>query len=230
MGRATADEQRFLVDLMTGNLRQGALDGVVLAAVATPTTCPRRWFVARRCSPAPPPRWRPRSHGRGRGARAGGAGRRAAGAPDARGVGEDHRRGGGGGRRGRAARRRQARRHPGAGAPPLRGGQRLHAQPRRDHRAGARGRRGRRRAARWRPRARRRGDRHARRRAAGAVPGHRGPHGELGRRRGLRERVPLTTFLFDVLHRDGVDLIDERPGCGTTPSPTSHRTSWCRGC
>ncbi len=34
MGRATADEQRFLRDLMTGNLRQGALDGVVLAAVA----------------------------------------------------------------------------------------------------------------------------------------------------------------------------------------------------
>ena len=26
---------------------------------------------------------------------------------------------------------------------------------------------------------------------------------------GLRERVPLTTFLFDVLHRDGADLIDE---------------------
>ncbi len=34
MGRATADEQRFLHDLITGNLRQGALDGVVLAAVA----------------------------------------------------------------------------------------------------------------------------------------------------------------------------------------------------
>ena len=34
MSRATADEQRFLRDLMTGNLRQGALDGVVLAAVA----------------------------------------------------------------------------------------------------------------------------------------------------------------------------------------------------
>ena len=34
MGRATADEQRFLVDLITGNLRQGALDGVVVAAVA----------------------------------------------------------------------------------------------------------------------------------------------------------------------------------------------------
>jgi DNA ligase-1 len=26
---------------------------------------------------------------------------------------------------------------------------------------------------------------------------------------GLRERVPLTTFFFDLLHRDGVDLIDE---------------------
>ena len=34
MSRATADEQRFLRDLVTGNLRQGALDGVVLAAVA----------------------------------------------------------------------------------------------------------------------------------------------------------------------------------------------------
>jgi DNA ligase 1 len=34
MSRATADEQRFLVDLITGNLRQGALDGVVLAAIA----------------------------------------------------------------------------------------------------------------------------------------------------------------------------------------------------
>ncbi len=34
LGRATADEQRFLRDLVTGSLRQGALDGVVLAAVA----------------------------------------------------------------------------------------------------------------------------------------------------------------------------------------------------
>ncbi|MGL5816103.1 MAG: ATP-dependent DNA ligase [Phycicoccus sp.] len=34
LGRATADEQRFLAELVTGNLRQGALDGVVLAAVA----------------------------------------------------------------------------------------------------------------------------------------------------------------------------------------------------
>ena len=34
LGRATAEEQSFLRDLITGNLRQGALDGVVLAAVA----------------------------------------------------------------------------------------------------------------------------------------------------------------------------------------------------
>jgi DNA ligase-1 len=34
MARATADEQAFLRDLITGNLRQGALDGVVLGAVA----------------------------------------------------------------------------------------------------------------------------------------------------------------------------------------------------
>ncbi|HET6967100.1 MAG TPA: ATP-dependent DNA ligase [Ornithinibacter sp.] len=44
--RATADEQRFLRDLITGNLRQGALDGVVLAAVArayaVPDTVVRR--------------------------------------------------------------------------------------------------------------------------------------------------------------------------------------------
>ncbi len=46
MGRATADEQAFLRALMTGNLRQGALDGVVLGAVASafevPDTVVRR--------------------------------------------------------------------------------------------------------------------------------------------------------------------------------------------
>jgi len=34
LARATAAEQAFLRDLITGNLRQGALDGVVLAAIA----------------------------------------------------------------------------------------------------------------------------------------------------------------------------------------------------
>ena len=33
-GRLTADEQRYLADLLTGQVRQGALDGVLLAAIA----------------------------------------------------------------------------------------------------------------------------------------------------------------------------------------------------
>jgi DNA ligase 1 len=46
---ATADEQRFLVRLLTGELRQGALEGVVLDAVAAaadvPATAVRRAFM-----------------------------------------------------------------------------------------------------------------------------------------------------------------------------------------
>jgi len=46
---ATADEQRFLVALLTGELRQGALEGVVLDAVATAADVPpatvRRAFM-----------------------------------------------------------------------------------------------------------------------------------------------------------------------------------------
>ncbi|HLM04716.1 MAG TPA: ATP-dependent DNA ligase [Blastococcus sp.] len=49
MTAATADEQRFLVRLLTGELRQGALEGVVLDAVATaagvPATSLRRAFM-----------------------------------------------------------------------------------------------------------------------------------------------------------------------------------------
>jgi len=49
MTAATADEQRFLVRLLTGELRQGALEGVVLDAVATaagvPATSVRRAFM-----------------------------------------------------------------------------------------------------------------------------------------------------------------------------------------
>jgi DNA ligase-1 len=47
-GAATADEQRFLRRLLTGELRQGALEGVMLEAVAAaaevPTTAVRRAF------------------------------------------------------------------------------------------------------------------------------------------------------------------------------------------
>src|SRR5437763_10605863 len=46
---ATADEQRFLVRLLTGELRQGALEGVVLDAVAAaadvPAAAVRRAFM-----------------------------------------------------------------------------------------------------------------------------------------------------------------------------------------
>jgi DNA ligase 1 len=49
LGAATADEQRFLVRLLTGELRQGALEGVVLEAVATAADVPaarvRRAFM-----------------------------------------------------------------------------------------------------------------------------------------------------------------------------------------
>ncbi|MGY1632481.1 ATP-dependent DNA ligase [Geodermatophilus sp. SYSU D01186] len=49
LGAATADEQRFLVRLLTGELRQGALEGVVLDAVATAAGVPaagvRRAFM-----------------------------------------------------------------------------------------------------------------------------------------------------------------------------------------
>jgi DNA ligase-1 len=49
MGTATAEEQRFLVRLLTGELRQGALEGVVLDAVAlaagTPAASVRRAFM-----------------------------------------------------------------------------------------------------------------------------------------------------------------------------------------
>ncbi|RFU21623.1 ATP-dependent DNA ligase [Geodermatophilus marinus] len=49
LGAATADEQRFLVRLLTGELRQGALEGVVLDAVAAaadvPPAAARRAFM-----------------------------------------------------------------------------------------------------------------------------------------------------------------------------------------
>ncbi|MGL5866738.1 MAG: ATP-dependent DNA ligase [Dermatophilaceae bacterium] len=40
LATATADEQRFLAELITGNLRQGAGDGVVLAAIAVAYAAP----------------------------------------------------------------------------------------------------------------------------------------------------------------------------------------------
>ncbi|MFC5379396.1 ATP-dependent DNA ligase [Aquipuribacter nitratireducens] len=56
LARATADEQRFLTDLLRGELRQGALEGVVLDAVAgaaaVPAAAVRRAFMLSGSLPA----------------------------------------------------------------------------------------------------------------------------------------------------------------------------------
>ena len=233
MGRATADEQRFLVDLITGNLRQGALDGVVLAAVAKAYAVPdavvrRATMLAGTAAEVAAPRRR----GRGRGARTGRARRRAAGAPDARRVGQDHR---GGGRRPSAVATCSST------ASSTASGCRCTADPVRSPStpaASTRSPSGCPRSSRPSPRcpgatscstARRSSCSTTadRRRSRSPGPARRARPTSLG----LRERVPLTTFLFDVLHRDGVDLIDETgPGAARRPSSTSPRTSWCHGC
>ncbi|MFV0462925.1 MAG: hypothetical protein ACK5MP_07010 [Nostocoides sp.] len=48
LSRATEPEQRFLRDVITGNLRQGALDGVMLPAIATAYSLPQH--VVRRAA------------------------------------------------------------------------------------------------------------------------------------------------------------------------------------
>ena len=76
---ATAEEQRFLVRLLTGELRQGALEGVVLDAVAAAADVPaatvRRAFML---SGRLPGDRGPRADRRGGGARGGAAGGRPA--------------------------------------------------------------------------------------------------------------------------------------------------------
>ena len=120
MGRATADEQRFLVDLITGNLRQGALDGVVLAAVAKAYAVPEP--VVRRAAMLAGTA----AEVAGLAARGGVEALEQVGlvvgrpvrpmlAASAKTAAEAV----GCGRRWRPPRRRQARRHPGAGAPAL---------------------------------------------------------------------------------------------------------------
>ena len=57
-GRATADEQSWLRSLVTGEVRQGALDALLQDAVAAAAgTSPWPSYAARPCSPAPPCRW-----------------------------------------------------------------------------------------------------------------------------------------------------------------------------
>ena len=97
----------------------------------------------------------------------------------------------------------EARRDPHPDPPPRRRGADLHPQPQRHHRRAARDRRGA--CARLPLRAggaRRRGDLDGRRRP-GRVPGH-GRAASTATRR----RRAIATFLFDVLHLDGDDLLD----------------------
>jgi hypothetical protein len=184
MSRATSVEQQFLRDLMTGNLRQGALDGVVLAAIsaayAVPAATVRRAAmlagtaaeVATLAVTGGSRALEEVSLVVGRPVRPMLAASAKTTGEAAESIGESelivdgkldgirvqvHRRGG--------------------------EVTRLHAQPRRDHRPRARGRRGRRGAAGWRPRRRWRGHRAAGRRQARALPGHRGANGEFGRPR-----------------------------------------------
>ena len=112
--------------------------------------------------------------------------------------------------------RGQARRRPGPDPPRRRRRVDLHPQPRRRHRPAARGRRGHAGATGDRPDRRRRGDRAARRRASAPLPGHRvavRPWRGRAQRPQLdvaaaRAAQPLSVFFFDILHLDGVDLLD----------------------
>ena len=47
----------------------------------------------------------------------------------------------------------------------------------------------------------------------------------------VRETVPLTLFVFDLLYRDGVSLMDEPLArrCGRARRRRSGRRCWCRG-
>ena len=209
-GRATAEEQEFLRRLVTGELRQGALDGLMLEAIAaaaevSPAAVRRASML---CGATVPVAVAALTGGEeelagfslevGRPLRP----MLASSAPDLPAAVEKV--GPGVEPRGRL----QARRDPDAGAQARRRRPGLHPHPRRHHRPAARGGRGRGRAPRPHAGARRRGHR-ARRR------GRPRPFQETAARTAskldvatLRTRVPLTSYFFDLLHVDGEDLLD----------------------
>ena len=152
-GRATEPEQDLLWKVLGGELRQGALDGVMVDAVARAAERSRRCGAAGAHADR-----RPRRDGTGgdhRGRRGIGGCRHGAGSGRAADAGVA-----GTGRRGCARGDRagvggvEARRGAHPGPPPRRPGADLHPQPQRDHRPPRRRRRPRRRAAGRRPRAR----------------------------------------------------------------------------
>ena len=169
--RATPAEADFLRRLLLGELRQGALEGVMTDAIARASGRPASRRAARRDVERRPAHHRaPRAHrwrGRARGDRA----RRAATDPaDARG---DLGRRDAGARRdrprlGRVEARRRA--HP--GAPRRRRGARVHPEPQRRHRTAPRGRRRGAQLPGAHPDPRRRSDRRRRGRTPRPLPGH----------------------------------------------------------
>ena len=175
-GRLTEPEQDYLRNLVTGNVRQGALDSVMLDAIAAAADLPvasvRR--AAMFSAPTGPIAVAALTRGRG-GARGVQHARRPAGPADA---------GRHGSRRGRGRRedrrrvrgRHQARRHPDPGAQARRRGVGVHPQPRRDLGPAARGGRCHPCSRGHRPDPRRRGARPRRERPATPVPGDRVDH------------------------------------------------------
>ena len=193
----------MLVSIIGGELRQGALDGVIAAAVAKAAgvavaEVQRAAMFAGSLPVAARVALTDGTAGLARDR----AVTRSSGPTDV-GVDRDRRRRRAGDDR-HGVGRMEARRRAGPGAPGRRRGATVHPQPqRRDRPLGWR-RRGRAGASGRRPRARRRGARCRRRRSAAAVPGH------DGRLRGRRRMVPsrgsrLQPFFFDVLHAGSVD-------------------------
>ena len=131
------------------------------------------------------------------------------------------RRAGEGRRRRRGRGRREARRHPDPGAPLRRRRARRDPLARGHHRPAARGGRGGAVAAGDVVRARRRGAGARRRRPAAALPGDGVAH------RDGRRASRVTPYFFDVLHLDGVDLLDspasERAAALERLVPAEHR-------
>ena len=204
LARADAAEQEFLLRLLLGDLRQGALAGVMTDAVARAAGVPAselRRALTLHGDLAAVAAIALRDGREGLAAIRLQVGRPLA--PMLAGTR--------GGRRGRAREDRarggrlEARRRAPAGPPRRRRRRALHAHARRRHGAAARGRRRRTRAARAGDRARRRGDRAAA--ATGGRSRSRSP--PRASARAARAPKPLASLFFDVLHLDGEDLLDE---------------------
>ncbi len=197
MAAATEEEQRFLVGLLTGEVRQGALDALAVEGLAAATDAPaadvrRAVMLAGSLQDV------------ARALLAEGPGalaefRLTVGRPVGPMLAHSARSGGGGGGQARGVRRGgEARRHPGAGAPGRCGRADLHPHPGRGHRPAAGGHRRRPGPPGGPLHPGRRGDRPGRRRPPGAVPARRGPLRLTG---GRRRRAGRAAPVPGVLRR-----------------------------